>query len=184
MSLSVSSAISTTSVAASTTTRTQRGGQVPGDSVVQSGPATFLAKLEALKQSDPAAFKQTLTDLANQLTERAKTETDPKAKARMTEFAGKLSATAQSGDLSALRPPPGQGRPPPPPPPSGATGASTAKSLDPADANQDGTVTQAEQQAYDAQQAVAKGVKAYQQLDEATASSAHAAMFSNVAATH
>jgi hypothetical protein len=126
------------------------------DSSSLSGPAELFKKLEALAKSDPAKFKQATQEISEKLTEEANAAADPGAKEMLTGLAAKFKTASQSGDASALKPP--QGPPPAGGPhksggPSGkAAGGSGGgtKTYDPADANQDGTVTLQEQVDYDA----------------------------------
>ena len=139
------------------------------------GPATvtriskqgdLLSRLRDLQDSDPEQFQATMKEMAGKLRAEAKESSGDKAKA-LNDLADKVTEAAETGDLSVLKPPSGGrgGRPPggpggPPPggaPPGGVAAAeedasstsSSSASTSPADANGDGTVTDAEQAAYD-----------------------------------
>ena len=76
-----------------------------------SDMASFMAELSALKDSDPEAFKAKLNDLSSQAREAAYRTSGEPAK-RLSRMADKLTEVAQSGEVSALQPPPpGAGRP-------------------------------------------------------------------------
>jgi hypothetical protein len=136
---------------------------VPADQDSQSGPATLFKKLETLAKTDPTKFKEVTAEMAAKVKEAADTATDPREKQMLTELSQKFTDASTSGDASGLKPPEG-GRPPPPPGgkggKGGAGGAAEEKQYAPADANKDGTVTLAEQAAYDAQQQ-SRAEKAY-----------------------
>ena len=147
------------------------------DAVSLSGPARSLGRLQELATSDPARFKDVVTQISDRLSTAADSASTPGLRAALGDAAARFGEAATTGDVSSLRPPAG-GRPagPPPggrpsgPPPggdtkgdSGKTGgglvaASTADAQpDPADANEDGTVTEAERESYAAKKAAAKG---------------------------
>ena len=140
-----------------------------------SGPAALMNKLKTLQQTDPDKLKAVLGELADTISEKANSATDPGEKRALSELAEKFKAAGESGDLSSLQPPRGpggKGGPPPGPPPSGgakpaasasSSGASSAtEEFDPADTNEDGSVSQREKLAYEAKQAAsASGAEAY-----------------------
>jgi HSP90 family molecular chaperone len=161
-----------TNAVASTALSQALDAAVPADQDSQSGPAALFKKLEALAKSDPAKFKQVTAEMATKVKEAADTATDPHEKKMLTELSQKFTDASTSGDASGLKPPEG-GRPPGGPPPGGkagkggAGGAAEQKQYAAADANKDGTVTLAEQAAYDAQQQ-SRAEKAYTQtMDQA-----------------
>jgi hypothetical protein len=153
------SSIGSTSVAQVSSLRAAQTGSVgasttPSDDTSLSGPAELFKKLKALAQSDPAKFKAAAQDIADTLTDAADQATDPHEKQMLTDLSAKFADAAKTGDASVLEPPkgapPGGGKGPPPA--GGAAGGKT-QTFDPADANEDGTVTPVEQAAYDAKQA-------------------------------
>jgi hypothetical protein len=128
-----------------------------------SDAASMLSKLKDLQSSDPAKFQSTMKDMADHLRAAAK-EQGGKAGEFLNGMADKVTEAAKTGDLSALKPPPGgagpmggmHGHGGPPPgggggggPSGGASEKSTSLSKDPADANGDGTVSALEKLAYD-----------------------------------
>ena len=147
---SVSSTKSTS--ATSATTRTSGTAE---DASTVSGPAKLLSKLKELQKSDPAKFKEVMTKISDSLKEKAAATDDAGDKKVLTEMASKFQSAGETGDLSALAPPKGgHGKGGPPPAGGGGKSGGASKSAnDPADANQDGTVTQKEKQAYEAAQA-------------------------------
>lgn len=139
------------------------------DSSKVSGPAAMMNKLKALQKSDPAKFKEAVNAVSRKLSEEAESASDEKQKSMLTDMAKKFESAGETGDLPALQPaqgaagakggdggrPPGGGGAPPPGGGGGVKGASSSSSnTEPADANKDGTVTQAEQLAYDRKQEV------------------------------
>jgi hypothetical protein len=126
-----------------------------------SDPAQLFKKLEALAKADPVKFKETTAALAKKVEEAAAAATDPREKQMLSELGKKFSDASRTGDASGLKPPEGSApRGPPPggkPPPRGGGGVS--KVLDPADTNQDGTVSEKERAAYEAK--TSKAVSAY-----------------------
>lgn len=132
-----------------------------------SGPGAMLSKLKELQDKDPAKFTAAMSDIATKLDDAAKASTDPKEQKALSELSAKFKTAGETGDLSALGPPKhGKGGPPAGGPPAGGPPAggrsSSSTSTDPADANVDGTVSDAERKAYDAKQA-SSGAKTYQQ---------------------
>lgn len=137
----------------------------PSDQESTSGPAELFKKLEALATSDPEKFKEVTAQMAAKVEEAAEAATDPNEKKMLTELAAKLTDASQTGDVSGLKPPEGGG-PPPGPPPSDAVGGGGSKGevssaaasggaqeYDSADTNEDGTVSIAEQAAFEAKRA-------------------------------
>lgn len=178
ISISTNSSVGATSyVRAATATKAAAAvasvTEADGDSSKVSGPAAMMNKLKALQKSDPAKFKEAVNAVSRKLSEEAESASDEKQKSMLTDLAKKFESAGQSGDLPALQPaqgaagakggdggrPPGGGGGPPPGGGGGVKGASSSSSsssssTEPADANGDGTVTQAEQLAYDRKQEV------------------------------
>lgn len=141
------------------------------DSTSVSGPGAMLAKLKSLKDSDPAKFAEVMSDISSKLEDAAEASSDPHEKEMMSDLSTKFATAGKTGDLSVLEPPRGRGGagkvggappagPPPGPPPGGAaaksgSSSSSSESTEPADTNEDGKVSTAEQQAYDAKRAAA-----------------------------
>lgn len=76
-----------------------------GVKVSLSKPVQMISQLEDLKQSDPQAFEQTLSDSSAQL-RRAAEEASGKTGAQLSDLANRFAQAAASGDLSSLREPP------------------------------------------------------------------------------
>jgi hypothetical protein len=74
------------------------------DQVDFSQIANFFKQLQQLQQSNPAQFKQVLTDTASKLKAAAGQSTDPQQAAFLNNLAGKFQTAADTGDLSALKP--------------------------------------------------------------------------------
>ncbi|MFO0556026.1 MAG: hypothetical protein U0271_47045 [Polyangiaceae bacterium] len=157
--------------AVSSTTRSSNAARASpsNDQADISGPAQMLSKLKSLQKSDPEKFKQVMAEVSDSLSKQAATVTDPNERKMLTDLAEKFWKAKDSGDLSGLEPPKGGRGPqgaqgpqgPPPPPPSGkSSSSSSSKATDPADTNEDGTVSQAEKAAYEAKQATS-GAQAY-----------------------
>lgn len=83
------------------------GASQPAATLGISPAGDFLSKLQQLQSSNPAQFKQTMTDISNQLTSAAGNATGPQAQ-MLTALAGKFQSASQSGDLSAFQTQPGQ----------------------------------------------------------------------------
>ena len=163
----------------------------PEESSSLSGPAELFKKLEALSKSDPAKFKQATQEISEKLTEEAGSATDPGAKKMLTSLAAKFTEASQTGDASVLKPPQG---PPPAGGPSKSGGSSgkasdgssgDTKTYDPADTNEDGTVSLQEQMNYDAKQAAksaedSTGLSAYKKVLHAAADQKANTLFSNL----
>lgn len=73
-------------------------------SVGISKPAQEMKKLAALQQSDPAKFKEVVSQIADQLSQAASSQTGAAAD-KLNEMADKFEKAADSGDLSSLQPP-------------------------------------------------------------------------------
>ena len=93
-------AYGTTATTASTSTRI-------------SGPGRLMAKLQQLQQTDPAKFKQVMSDMAAKLNALAQQQSGSSASSSstgggqsLTDLANKFASAAQTGDLSAFQPPP------------------------------------------------------------------------------
>jgi hypothetical protein len=84
------------------------GGQVsgsnnPGDAEHISPGAQFLARLEQLKQSDPAKFKDVLTKVADQPSAAAQQQgVDTPEGQFLSQLAAKFKNVADGGDISQL----------------------------------------------------------------------------------
>jgi len=72
-------------------------------SVQISKPGQVLSKLQSLAQTDPAKFKQLLTDAADKLRADAQREQGGASKA-LTALADKFQQAADTGDVSGLKP--------------------------------------------------------------------------------
>ena len=154
---------STTSVANGAVSGNQGAARV-------SGPGQLLAKLKQLQQSDPTKFKQVMSTLSDTLSEEAKSTTDSRGQKMLTDLAAKFKTAGETGDLSSLTPPQrgaeggkgaggaragGQAKK------SGSESASSSSTsssssteeTDPADTNEDGTVSASEALAYAASKA-------------------------------
>lgn len=179
MSMSISntgatSALSTIASVARTSSSPSNGsvaeaGLTGSDKAAISGPAAMLSKLKSLQASDPTQFKEVMTKISDSLSERAESATDPGEKKMLTDLASKFKTAGETGDLSALDPSKGGGGGPRgphgPPPAGGGHGpkieeTKEAKATEPADTNEDGTVSQQEKAAYEAKQA-ASGAQSY-----------------------
>ncbi len=84
---------------------TRAVGDTDGDAAAASvsKQALFLSKLKQLQQTDPAKYKQVLTDVATAFQDAAKTATGAEQQ-HLNALASKFTQAA-SGDLSALQPP-------------------------------------------------------------------------------
>ncbi|MET0341492.1 MAG: hypothetical protein ABW252_10865 [Polyangiales bacterium] len=76
-----------------------------GIKVSLSKPVQMVSQLEDLKQNDPDAFEQTLSDSSAQL-RRAAEEAEGPGSAQLSELATRFAQAAATGDLSSLREPP------------------------------------------------------------------------------
>jgi hypothetical protein len=169
--------------AATSTNATQSTMSIAApDTTSVSGPGALLSKLKGLEASDPAKFKEVMSKISDKLKADASSATDPKEQKALTDLSTKFAAAGQSGDLSQLAPPNGGGGaggghgkhhhgggggggg-------SGASGAgAVSAATDPADANKDGTVTDAERAAYAAvaatQSSSTNGAQAYAKAND------------------
>ncbi len=178
---SISSTSTTSSLAALRSVSTSTSDvdlDAPRDQRSASGPAQLFKKLEALASSDPASFKQTTAAMAKKVQEAADVSTDPREQERLSDLASKLTTASQTGDASGLKPPEhgaSGGRPPPPPAGAGAGASASPKETDPADTNQDGTVSEQERLAYEASQQQSRAVGVYaRSMNDAQESKGHA----------
>lgn len=141
------------------TTRSSAGSSGAGPAAVTtiSREGDMLSRLSDLETSDPQTFQATMKDMSDHLRAAAK-EKGGEEGAKLEAMADKLDKAAKTGDLSELAPPSGRGGPPPGGGARGAGGAgaaggsggsSSSSNTEPADADGDGTVTSAEQLAYD-----------------------------------
>jgi hypothetical protein len=178
----VGSSVASQQVSSAQSLAIDQGPSVPSDQGSTSGPAGLFKKLEALAKSDPAKFKELTAQMAEKVKEAADAATDTNEKKMLTGLASKFSEASQTGDASGLKPPESGGRPRPsgPPPDNSASASSTSstsssstQTYDPADTNEDGSVSVAEQLAYEAKRA-SRAEQAYTHtMDSATESRAH-----------
>jgi hypothetical protein len=77
---------------------------VPQDRVDFSEIAQVMKDLSKLQSTDPARFKQVLSDAATQFQNAAGKETDPEKAKLLHDLANRFQQAADSGDLSALAP--------------------------------------------------------------------------------
>lgn len=100
--------LATTSTQSTTSASSSSGStgvaSTGGDTTQVSGPGQLLAKLKQLQQTDPAKFKQVMTNLTDALKKDAQNATDPKDQKFLNDLAAKFDAAGQSGDLSSLAP--------------------------------------------------------------------------------
>ncbi|HEX7556832.1 MAG TPA: hypothetical protein VF338_09425 [Leptolinea sp.] len=75
------------------------------DSVDTSNPSEFFNKLQALKESDPAKFKEVVSSIADKLEAAAKDEDLTSASSMLTDLAAKFRDVANGGDISQIKPP-------------------------------------------------------------------------------
>ncbi len=87
---------------ASTTSQTGVTGQ---DSVQISKTAEFFQQLRQLETQNPAEFKKELSDITGKLKSAAQQESDPSQSSFLNNLADRFQKAADSGDLSALKPP-------------------------------------------------------------------------------
>jgi hypothetical protein len=128
---------------ASTGSTSASSSDVKSD-VQLSKPAAMMKKLESLQQSDPAKFKEVMTNISESLASAAESASGESA-SRLSEMAQKFASAAETGDLSSLKPPAGghgaghgPGGPhgpkgaggPPPPPPGGGEEESSSEGDD------------------------------------------------------
>jgi len=162
-----------------TTTSTPAVAQTASDSSSLSGLAELFQKLADLQKSSPSKFQEAMKEIAQKLKDAAAAATDPSEQKALTELADAVTKAAQTGDLSSLEKPsaaPGGG---------GAGAGSATKTFDPADANQDGVVTEQEQAAYDAAQAAPSGatstaLQTYGKVLHSAADAKESALFSSL----
>lgn len=74
-----------------------------GDQVSFSQTTQLFQQLEKLETSNPAEFKQVLTDAASKLKTAAAQTTDPARASALNQLAGRFQTAAANGNLSALR---------------------------------------------------------------------------------
>lgn len=103
---SVSSLPSTTSTTAAATTDVD-GLPVAFQSTISPEGGLF-GQLASLAQSDPADFKQVAGEISQKLSTAASQATGDQAKF-LTSMADKFGQAAQTGDMSALKPPGAEG---------------------------------------------------------------------------
>jgi hypothetical protein len=105
----ISSTSAQSSVASTATT-----SDTSSTKVSLSKPAELLQKLTDLQKSDPAKFKETVTQIADKFKQLADSSDGPESEA-LSKLSTAFSKAAETGDLSALK----QGGGHRPPPPSG-----------------------------------------------------------------
>jgi hypothetical protein len=93
----------------STASQAGSAAQSPGDSASLSGFSSLYQKLQALQQQDPAKLKEALQEIAQKLSDAAKSATDPNQQKALQSLSDKFGQAAQTGDLSGLQPPAGGG---------------------------------------------------------------------------
>ena len=69
-----------------------------------SNAGNFFSQLSQLQQNDPAKFKQTMSDIANQLNSAA-SNTKGNQASFLSTLANKFQTASQTGDVSSLKPP-------------------------------------------------------------------------------
>ena len=74
------------------------------DTVNLSQTSELMNDLKQLQTSDPAEFKQVLSDAATQLKTAAGQQTDPGAASFLSKLSDRFQKAADTGDLSALKP--------------------------------------------------------------------------------
>jgi hypothetical protein len=99
----VSDVSSVSQVSATRSSQAASSSDVQGDTTQVSGPGQFLAKLQALEESDPAKAKDVLGQIADKLTTAAQGATGSTA-TQLSDLASKFQTAADTGDLSGLRP--------------------------------------------------------------------------------
>jgi hypothetical protein len=97
-------------VTSATTSSQARETTVGGgaDSVKVSKRGAMLARLKDLASSDPAKFKEVTKEISDKLTAAAADATGEEKQA-LTSLADRFSKASDSGDMSSLAPPAGQG---------------------------------------------------------------------------
>ncbi|MBZ5675303.1 MAG: hypothetical protein LAP61_13755 [Acidobacteriia bacterium] len=86
-------------------TSTNASNATPSDRVDFSQVAQLFKELQKLQSTDPAEFKKVLTDAANKLKDAAGQQSDSAVASFLTNLADKFQQAADTGDLSALKPP-------------------------------------------------------------------------------
>jgi hypothetical protein len=87
-----------------TTGATSTSSTDSGDTVNFSQVSSLFSELQQLQTSNPAEFKQVLTDGAAKLQAAAAQQTDPKATAFLNNLAARFETAADTGNLAALNP--------------------------------------------------------------------------------
>ena len=125
------SILSTT--ARSSNTQTQSVTSLDSDEVSLNNSSmakgmAFFQKMEELQSTDPAKFKEIMSDLASKLKAAAEEATDPKQKEFLTKMSEDFATSAETGKMPE-KPAHGHGHggAPPPPPPSGYDASGTAQ---------------------------------------------------------
>ena len=70
-----------------------------------SKTAAFFQQLRQLESQNPAGFKKELSDIAGKLKSAAQQESDPSQSSFLNNLADRFQKAADTGDLSALKPP-------------------------------------------------------------------------------
>jgi hypothetical protein len=76
-----------------------------------STPAQLISKLQDLQKSEPSAFKDVMRSASDKVGVAAEAASDPQVKSGLLEISAQLKAASSTGDLSALRAPPGAAGP-------------------------------------------------------------------------
>jgi len=93
------------SLAAAQPSTTSQTGVTGQDSVQVSKTAEFFQQLRQLETQNPAEFKKELSDIASKLKNAAQQESDPSQSSFLNNLADRFQKVADTGDLSALKPP-------------------------------------------------------------------------------
>lgn len=111
--LSKLNSASTVSSTSGTISSSSTSATTSSDSVDISKPGELYSKLQALQKSDPAKFKEVVSDIAQKLKTASESQTGNEAK-MTSDLAAKFQSVADGGDISQLKPPSppsGQGAP-------------------------------------------------------------------------
>jgi len=182
-SIGSSQSVSGVSFQSGSAASTVEATQPASDSTALSGLADLFSKLEALQQSDPSKLKEALAAIAKKLSEAAKSAATPEEKKALIDLADKFGQAAKTGDLASVEKAISGG--PSGPGDVGGSGGGAAQTYDPADTNQDGTVSLQERLAYEAKAAAADsstGLGAYRKILLAAADAKAGALFSSLSA--
>ena len=75
------------------------------DGIDMSKPGEMFSQLEKLQKSDPAKFKQVVSDIADKLEAASKDSTAEGASSMLSDLAAKFRDVANGGDISEIKPP-------------------------------------------------------------------------------